>query len=61
MTGDRLAALGWQPRVTFEDGLRQTVAWYSAHRDWWKRARGADWADYYERQYGRRLAESTPA
>jgi dTDP-glucose 4,6-dehydratase len=61
MTGDRLAALGWQPRVTFDDGLAQTVAWYAANRDWWQRARGADWADYYERQYGRRLAESSPA
>jgi dTDP-glucose 4,6-dehydratase len=61
MTGDRLGALGWQPRVRFEGGLQQTVAWYSANRDWWQRARGADWADYYERQYGRRLAESTLA
>ncbi len=61
MTGDRLAALGWQPRVKFEDGLDRTVAWYAANRDWWQRARGADWADYYARQYGRRLADSTPA
>ncbi len=61
MTGDRLAALGWQPRVGFDTGLSQTVAWYSDNRDWWQRARGPDWPDYYERQYGRRLAESTPA
>ena len=26
--------LGWEPRYRFEDGLRQTVAWYLAHRDW---------------------------
>lgn len=61
MTGDRLAALGWQPRVDFTDGLARTVAWYDGNRDWWQRARGPGWADYYERQYGRRLAESTPA
>jgi dTDP-glucose 4,6-dehydratase len=61
MTGERLAALGWQPQVDFSDGLARTVAWYSDNRDWWRRARGTGWADYYERQYGRRLAESTPA
>lgn len=27
-------ALGWQPRFDFESGLRATVAWYLAHRDW---------------------------
>jgi len=26
--------LGWQPRYTFESGLRDTIAWYLAHRDW---------------------------
>src|SRR6056297_1787544 len=27
--------LGWAPRHTFETGLRATVAWYLASRDWW--------------------------
>jgi dTDP-glucose 4,6-dehydratase len=26
--------LGWQPRHTFESGLRATVRWYLEHRDW---------------------------
>jgi dTDP-glucose 4,6-dehydratase len=26
--------LGWQPRHTFESGLRETVRWYLEHRDW---------------------------
>jgi dTDP-glucose 4,6-dehydratase len=26
--------LGWTPRRTFEAGLRDTVRWYIAHRDW---------------------------
>ncbi|HUP83266.1 MAG TPA: dTDP-glucose 4,6-dehydratase [Candidatus Limnocylindria bacterium] len=60
MTGDRLAALGWQPRVKFADGLAATVAWYRDNRDWWLRARGPGWADYYDHLYGRRLAESQP-
>jgi len=26
--------LGWAPRHTFEDGLRETARWYLEHRDW---------------------------
>ncbi len=26
--------LGWTPRYTFENGLRDTVRWYLDHRDW---------------------------
>jgi dTDP-glucose 4,6-dehydratase len=29
--------LGWSPRETFESGLRHTVAWYLANRDWSRR------------------------
>jgi dTDP-glucose 4,6-dehydratase len=28
--------LGWQPRETFESGLRKTVEWYLANRSWWQ-------------------------
>jgi GDP-L-fucose synthase len=27
----RLAALGWRPRITLRDGIRQTYDWYRAH------------------------------
>ena len=26
--------LGWQPRETFESGMRRTVQWYLDHRTW---------------------------
>jgi len=32
--------LGWEPRETFESGLRKTVEWYLANRSWWERIRG---------------------
>jgi dTDP-glucose 4,6-dehydratase len=36
----RIAAdLGWEPRETFESGLRKTVEWYLANRTWWERIR----------------------
>ncbi len=31
--------LGWEPRETFESGLRKTVEWYLTNRSWWERIR----------------------
>ena len=28
--------LGWRPRTGFEDGLRQTIAWFRDNREWWE-------------------------
>jgi dTDP-glucose 4,6-dehydratase len=28
--------LGYEPSVTFQEGLRQTVAWYKENESWWK-------------------------
>ena len=28
--------LGWCPAVTFEEGIRRTIAWYFNHESWWK-------------------------
>jgi dTDP-glucose 4,6-dehydratase len=56
MDGSKLAALGWRPSHTFEDGLPETVAWYRANPEWVASARSGDWDSYYARQYGDRLA-----
>ncbi|WP_433333617.1 dTDP-glucose 4,6-dehydratase [Spirillospora sp. CA-294931] len=41
----RLRALGYAPRVGFDDGLAETIRWYQANRAWWeplkKRAKDA--------------------
>jgi len=28
--------LGWEPEIAWEEGLRETVGWYAARRDWWE-------------------------
>ena len=28
--------LGWEPEISWEDGLRETVEWYAANRSWWE-------------------------
>ncbi len=56
MTGDRIRELGWTNRVSFQDGLRRTVAWFQENADWWRAIRAGDFEAYYARQYGDRLA-----
>jgi dTDP-glucose 4,6-dehydratase len=29
-------SLGWQPKETFESGLRKTVIWYLENKNWWQ-------------------------
>ena len=38
--------LGWKPRRTFEEGLRDTARWYLEHRDWCEQIQ----AGRYDRQ-----------
>ena len=44
--------LGWRPEVPFEQGLRDTVAWYRANGDWVAAVRSGEYRTYYEKQYG---------
>lgn len=45
--------LGWQPKYTdnngMREGLRQTIDWYSANRDWWQSQKQAVEAAYAEK------------
>lgn len=39
--------LGWQPKHTnFDEGLRDTIAWYEDNRDWWEGAKQETEAKY---------------
>jgi dTDP-glucose 4,6-dehydratase len=49
--------LGWAPTRSLEEGLAETVAWYRDHAaTWCARVRSGAYRDYYQRQYGSRLA-----
>jgi dTDP-glucose 4,6-dehydratase len=58
LSSEKVRALGWEPRMRFDEGLRQTVAWYRDNGWWWEPIRSGDYRDYYERQYGRGLSRS---
>ena len=55
LSAGKLSALGWEPQVTFTDGIERTVDWYREHEDWWQPIRSGEYRQYYERHYGRAL------
>lgn len=52
------AELGWRPEYEFESGLQKTISWYQNHQDWVARIKSGEYRNYYEQQYGQRLAEN---
>ena len=46
--------LGWLPTTSFEAGIKETVAWYLANRDWWQHIVSGAYQSYYEQMYGSR-------
>jgi len=47
----RITELGWEPRVTFAEGLERTVGWYRAHEEWWRPLKSGEYWEYYRRNY----------
>jgi dTDP-glucose 4,6-dehydratase len=46
--------LGWQSVTMLNDGLRDTILWYSENRQWLDDVRSGDYRSYYERHYTQR-------
>jgi len=44
--------LGFRPEVTFEDGIRRTVAWYLENESWWRQVMDGTYRDWLRVQYG---------
>ncbi len=44
--------LGWEPQVTFEEGIARTVDWYLANQDWVASVIDGSYQKYYEKMYG---------
>ncbi len=52
----KLRGLGWAPREAFDEGLRDTIAWYCDNEWWWRPIKERDPAfkAYYQAQYENR-------
>jgi dTDP-glucose 4,6-dehydratase len=57
--GGKLKALGFRPKIRFEDGLKRTVRWYQDNASWWHKIKAGSFRHYYKKQYGRRLATAS--
>lgn len=47
--------LGWEPKHTFETGIKETINWYLENRDWWENIISGEYQQYFKNQYGDRL------
>jgi dTDP-glucose 4,6-dehydratase len=46
--------LGWEPSITFEEGLEKTVDWYLENEKWLNDVTSGHYQDYYSEQYTNR-------
>jgi len=50
---DKVRALGWQPKIKFEQGMAETVAWYKDNESWWRKIKEKqeEYKRFYAVQY----------
>ena len=46
--------LGWEPKYTFEQGIKETIQWYLDNRKWWEDIKSGEYAKYYDKMYSGR-------
>lgn len=46
--------LGWEPSVTFEEGIEKTIDWYLENSEWVAGVLSGSYQQYYETMYGSR-------
>ena len=55
MNCDRIEReLGWQPRHSFDSGLRDTVRWYLDNAEWLEAVQSGAYRQWLETNYARR-------
>jgi len=46
--------LGWEPKISFKDGITKTLEWYIDHYQWNQNCLNGSYRDYYDKIYGNR-------
>jgi dTDP-glucose 4,6-dehydratase len=44
--------LGWEPKESFESGLRRTISWYLENQSWVTRVKSGAYQDWVKQHYG---------
>jgi dTDP-glucose 4,6-dehydratase len=55
--GKLVRELRFEPKHSFEQGLRETVRWYLANPAWIERVRSGEYRNWIEKNYGTRVSE----
>ena len=45
------AELGWEPKHTFENGLKETIEWYRNNQEWLSHVTSGEYLSYYSKMY----------
>ncbi len=50
---EKIKALGWEPKINFNEAIRETVNWYLANEDWWRKIKEKqeEYKRFYKSQY----------
>ncbi|MFA6243727.1 MAG: dTDP-glucose 4,6-dehydratase [Candidatus Hydrogenedentales bacterium] len=49
----KLMALGWEPKMPWDEGVAHTVRWYQENEWWWRKLKDSgDYQSHYKRWYG---------
>jgi dTDP-glucose 4,6-dehydratase len=43
--------LGWEPVITFDEGLKKTIDWYLENKEWIETIQSGEYQEYYKKQY----------
>ena len=46
--------LGWEPKHTFEEGLKETIQWYLEHSEWVQNIQNGSYRQWIDQNYGGR-------
>lgn len=46
--------LGWEPKTSFDDGIRRTIEWYLENKEWTKHVTSGEYQSYYKKMYDNR-------
>ncbi len=51
-SGKMRRELGWEPAVSFSEGIDKTIQWYLDNKPWWSDIVSGEYKEYYARMYG---------
>lgn len=52
--------IGWEPSVSFEEGIAKTFDWYETHKEWWKKLEKKSEERKHKKTSNKPLATSRP-